>query len=87
MCKDKKEQVKLCRAEMDLGPIWDARVDLTTLVGIMGAAIYLCRPDEPDTEKADVIVALVAVQEKLADLADGLDGAIKGMKILKEAAA
>jgi len=74
------------RAEMALAPVWDAHIELTTLVGIMGAAIYLSRPDEPDTEKEYVITALIAVQEKLSNLADGLDSAIKNMKIVKEAA-
>lgn len=86
MCEPKSHP-KICRAEMELGPIWDARIDLQTLVGIIGAAIYLSHPGEDDTEKEYVITALVAVQEKLADLADGLDEAIKNMKIVKEVAA
>lgn len=72
------------RAEMLLAPVFDARSELQTLVGILGAAIYLSRPDEPDTEKADVITALIQIQEKLAELADGLDETIKNMKIVKE---
>ena len=78
------EHPKICRAEMDLGPVWDARTELQRMVGIIGAAIYLSHPGEDDTEKEYVIVALVALQEQMADLADGLAEAIKGMTIKKE---
>ena len=79
-----KDTAKICRAEMDLGPVWDARTELQRMVAIIGAAIYLSAPGEDDTEKEDVIVALIAIQEQMADLSEGLDGAIKGMKITKE---
>jgi len=79
------KDVEPTRAEMDYGPVWDARVDLSRLVGIIGAVIYLVKPDEEDDpSKGDIITALVAVQETLSDLSDGLADAIKGMKILKE---
>ena len=77
------------RAEMDLGPVFDARSDLTTLTEILGAALYLSGHDDDDEEpwKADVITALVAVQEKIAECAEGLNGAIEGMKILDRSGA
>jgi hypothetical protein len=76
------------RAEMDWGPVWDAQIDLTTFVGIIGAVIYLVKPDDDDDQaKEEILAALIAVQEHISDLADGLGGAIKGMKLLKETAA
>lgn len=79
-----KNAPHICVAEMPLGPIWDARNDLQRLVGILGAAIYLSHPGEDDTEKEYVITALVTIQEKIAEIADGLDGAIKNMKITEK---
>jgi len=72
------------RAEMALAPVFDARGELQTLVGILGAVLYLSGHDDEEPWKEDVITALAQIQEKLADLANGLDGAIVGMKIVKE---
>ena len=75
------------RAEMDLGPVFDAKTELMRLVEILGAAIYLIHPGEDDTEKGYVITALLAVQEQLADLAEGIAGALEGMEIIAPPAA
>lgn len=75
------------RAEMDLCPVFDARGELQTLVGILGAVLYLSGHDDEEPWKEDVITALAQIQEKLAELAEGLDGAIQNMKIVKEVTA
>ena len=74
------------RAEMALAPVFDARGELQSLVGILGAVIYLAAPRGPEeeTEKDGILTALIAVQEKLADLADGLNDAITNMTIKKD---
>lgn len=78
------EKIDGIRAEMLLAPVFDARGTLTTLVGVLGAAIYLSHPGEDDPEKSDIVTALVQIQEQLAELAEGLDSAISGMKITKK---
>lgn len=75
------------RAEMLLAPVFDARGELQTLVGILGAVLYLSGNDDEEPWKEDVITALAQIQEKLAELAEGLDGALANMRIVKEAAA
>ena len=62
----------------DIGPLWDARADLQTLTGIIGAVLYLSTPDPADPAKEDVITALTQIQETVARCADQLHAAIKG---------
>lgn len=75
------------RVELDLSPVWDTRHTLNRLTGIIGAVIYLIHREEDDTEKEEILTALVALQETLAESAEDLDNAIKGMNIVKEKAA
>ena len=66
----------------DLGGLWDARNDLQSLVGILGAVLYLAgKPDDDEPEKNDVITALVQVQETVARCADALHDAITEGKV------
>jgi hypothetical protein len=65
----------------DIGPLWDARSDLQPLVGILGAVLYLAKPDKDDPAQADIITALVQVQETCARCADALHDAIQGGKV------
>ena len=62
----------------DIGPLWDARADLQTLTGIIGAVLYLSSPDPADPAKEDIIAALVQIQETIAHCAEQLHAAIKG---------
>jgi hypothetical protein len=72
------------RVEIGLAPVWDAQVDLERLVGIIGAVIYLGKPDkdDADSEKREILEALSALQEKIAEHAEGLAGAIREMQIV-----
>jgi hypothetical protein len=65
----------------DIGPLWDARHDLQNLVGILGAVLYLAKPDKDDPAQADLIIALVQVQETCARCADALHDAITEGKL------
>lgn len=68
----------------DIGPLWDARNDLVTLTGILGAVLYLSAPDDEDPAKADIIQGLVTVQETVARCADQLHAAIKEGTVKQE---
>lgn len=66
-----------CVITTDIMPLWDARNDLQTLTGILGAVLYLSAPDPADPAKEDIITALVQVQETVARCAEQLHDAIK----------
>ena len=61
-----------------LGGLWDARNDLQTLTGILGAVLYLAGKSDADTpEKDDIVTALGQIQETVARCAEALHDAIK----------
>ena len=66
----------------DIGPLWDARTELQTLTGILGAVLYLSggprTNDDDEPGRVDVIEGLVHVQESVARCAEWLHDAIKG---------
>jgi len=78
---------KHLRAEMDMAPVWDARVDLQRIAGILGAVIYLIHREDDNGERDEIVTALIALQEHLSNLADGLNGAVKGMQVVPSPAA
>lgn len=85
--KAEKGEAGKIRAEMDLAPVWDARTELSTFAAILGAVYYLVKPDEEGPEKEEILTTLTAIQEKISDIAHGLDNAIQGMTLKKETAA
>lgn len=68
-----------------LGPLWDARTELQTLTGILGAVLYLSGKSDADTpEKDDIVTALVQIQETVARCAEQLHAAIKEGQVKQE---
>lgn len=78
------EKRSILRAELDLGPIFDAAQTLKRLTAILGAVIYLApNLDEAEGETADVIHALMTIRETLSDTAAGIEQAIGEANIYK----